>query len=51
MVQFSNDVDILKYEPVLFGGLHLPWQVLSSGSDGVLSGTSLTASGADFRVD
>lgn len=48
MVNFSNDVDILKYEPVLFGELHLPWQVLAAGSGGTLSGTTFTASGADF---
>jgi hypothetical protein len=48
MVKFSNDADILKYEPVLFGELHLPWQILTQGSGGVLSGTSFTATGADF---
>ena len=48
MVSFSNDVDILKYEPILFGELHLPWQVLASGTDGSLSGTTLTSTGADF---
>lgn len=48
MVSFSSDADILKYEPVLFGELHLPWQVLASGTGGTLSGTSFTASGADF---
>jgi hypothetical protein len=48
MVNFSNDVDILKYEPVLFGELHLPWQVLATGTGGTLSGTSFTASGANF---
>jgi len=48
MVRFSNDSDILKYEPVLFGELHLPWQVLTSGTGGVLSGTAFTASGVDF---
>lgn len=48
MVKFSNDVDILKYEPVLFGELHLPWQVLTAGGGGTLSGTTFTASGADF---
>jgi hypothetical protein len=48
MVNFSNDVDILKYEPVLFGELHLPWQVLAAGSGGTLSGTRFAASGADF---
>jgi hypothetical protein len=48
MVTFSNDADILKYEPILFGELHLPWQVLATGTGASLSGTTLTASGADF---
>lgn len=48
MTSFSNDADILKYEPVLFGELHLAWQVLAAGTDGTLSGTTFTASGADF---
>lgn len=50
MVQFSNDVDILKYEPVLFSELHLPWQVPASGTGAVLSGTTLTAADADFMA-
>jgi hypothetical protein len=48
MVSFSNDADILKYEPILFGELHLPWQVLASGTGGMLSGTTFTADNADF---
>jgi hypothetical protein len=48
MAEFSKDVDILKYEPVLFGELHLPGQVLASGTGGTLSGTTFTVSGADF---
>jgi hypothetical protein len=48
MVSFSNDVDILKYEPILFGELHLPWQVLAAGTDGTLSGTTFTANNVDF---
>ncbi len=48
MVNFSNDADILKYEPILFGELHLPGQVLAAGTGGALSGTTFTASGADF---
>jgi len=48
MVTFSNDADILKYEPILFSELHLPWQVLATGTGASLSGTTLTASGADF---
>jgi hypothetical protein len=47
MAIFSNDADILKYEPLLFGELHLPWQVLTAGS-GSLSGTTFAAIGADF---
>ena len=48
MISFSNDADILKYEPILFGELHLPWQVLAAGTGATLSGTILTASTADF---
>jgi len=48
MAKFSDDADILKYEPVLFGELHLPGQVLAAGTGGTLSGTTFTASGADF---
>ncbi len=48
MVVFSSDVDILRYEPILLGELHLRGQVLASGRGGQLSGTTFTASGADF---
>ena len=48
MVNFSNDVDILKYEPVLFGELHLSGQILAAGTGGLLSGTTFTASEGDF---
>jgi hypothetical protein len=48
MVSFSNDADILKYEPILFGELYLPWQVLWAGTGGILSGTTFTADDADF---
>jgi len=48
MVTFSNDSDILKYEPMLFGEFHLPSQVLTEGTGGTLSGTSFTSSGANF---
>ncbi len=48
MATFSNDVDVLKWEPVLFGELHLPSQVLVGGTGATLNGTTLTAVGADF---
>ncbi len=48
MACFSNDADVLKYEPVLFGELHLPSQVIASGTAGLLSGTIFTVAGADF---
>lgn len=48
MISFSNDADILKYEPILFTELHLPWQVLAAGTGGALSGTTFSASGANF---
>ena len=50
MIGFSNDADILKYEPMLFGELHLPWQVLAAATDGTLSGTTFSAAGADFVI-
>ena len=48
MAKFSSDVDILKYEPALFGELHLPSQVRIAGDEAALSGTTLTAQDADF---
>ena len=48
MVSFSNDADIMKYEPILFTELNLPGQVLTAGTGGELSGTTFTAEGADF---
>jgi hypothetical protein len=48
MVRLCNDIDILKYEPALFGELHPTNQVLAAGSGGELAGTTFAASGADF---
>ena len=48
MVTFCTDTDIFKYEPVLFGELYLPSQVLTAGTGGQLSQTTFSASGADF---
>jgi hypothetical protein len=48
MLVFSNDVDILKYEAVVFGDLHFGWQVLCEGAGGEVSGTSFTKTGEDF---
>ena len=48
MVSFSNDADILKYEPILFGELHRPGQVLTAGTGGTLAGTTFIESSADF---
>jgi hypothetical protein len=48
MVKFSSDVDILKYEPALFGELHPAGQILAAGAGGTLSGTTFTDSGAGF---
>jgi hypothetical protein len=50
MVQFSDDVDIARYEPVLFGELCFVNQVLTSGGGGTLSGTAFTAAGVDFEA-
>lgn len=48
MVRFSSDSDILKYEPVLFGELHVPSQVLTRGTGATLSGTTLTDGAGDL---
>ena len=50
MNSFSNDVDILKYEPSLFGNLHFAGQILTSGAGGEISGTTFIATGADFEA-
>ena len=48
MLSFSDDVDILRYEPVLFGELHFSSQMLTSGENAALNGTTFTKSGEDF---
>jgi hypothetical protein len=48
MVRLCSDKDILKYEPALFGELHLKNQVVASGTNGVLTGTTFAANGANF---
>lgn len=48
MLSFSRDADILRFEPELFGALYFPWQVLTSGDGGELSGTTFTKTGENF---
>jgi hypothetical protein len=48
MNSFSNDVDILRYEPNLFGDLHFVSQVLTSGIGGEILGTTFSAASANF---
>ena len=50
MNSFSNDVDILRYEPSLFDDLHFAGQVLTSGSGGAIAGITFTAQNADFNA-
>lgn len=50
MNSFSNDIDILMYEPSLFGDLHFAGQVLTSGTGGEISGTAFIAANADFNA-
>ena len=47
---FSNDVDILRYEPSLFGDLHFAGQVLANGLGGEISGTTFSVQDADFNA-
>ncbi len=51
MLSFSKDIDILKYEPSLFGELHLRSQVVTKGNGGEINGTEFTISQADFNND
>jgi hypothetical protein len=48
MIRLCNDRDILKYEPALFGVNYPPNQVVAAGTNGVLAGTTFSASGANF---
>ncbi|MHC5076385.1 MAG: hypothetical protein ACYTFM_08155 [Planctomycetota bacterium] len=48
MAAFSEDRDILKYEPELFNQYYFQSQVLGEGTGGTLSSTSFTVSGEDF---
>lgn len=48
MNSFSSDVDILRYEPNLFGELHFAGQVLASGTGGEIASTTFTAADVDF---
>ncbi len=49
MLSFSKDIDVLKYEPSLFGGLHLRSQVVLKGDSGEINGTLFTINQADFN--
>lgn len=48
MVKFSSDIDILKWEPILFLDLFYSSQMLCKGTDGVMSWTTFTSGDADF---
>jgi hypothetical protein len=48
MVRLCSDRDILKYEPGLFGANFPANQVIAAGTGGTLTGTTFTASGANF---
>ncbi len=50
MTTFSSDVDLLKWEPVLFRELAWASQTLCTGSDGVVSGTTLTSASGAFEA-
>ncbi|OHB55330.1 MAG: hypothetical protein A2Y07_07465 [Planctomycetes bacterium GWF2_50_10] len=50
MKYYSNDADVLRYEPKLFMELFPASQVIARGSGAVLGGTSLTKTGEDFTA-
>jgi hypothetical protein len=45
---FSQDRDLLVFEPRLFAELAWPGQVIASGGDGSLAGSTFTSASADF---
>lgn len=49
MSMFCQDKDLLSIEPVVFIGGGLVGQVLVSGTDGALSGTTFTSAASDFH--
>lgn len=50
MSGFSNDADLARYEPAVFGRWYLTGQVLCGGSSGIAAGTQFAAGGADFAA-
>jgi hypothetical protein len=48
MAAIHKDIDILKYEPGLFSSAAFLNQCLSKGTNGIVSGTSFSATGGDF---
>jgi hypothetical protein len=48
MNAFSNDVDLLRYEPAVFKGTTFAGQTLCRGNNGQVSGTTFLASGENF---
>ncbi len=47
-MSFATDRDLLVLEPNLFRDIAFASQLLASGTDGVVSGTSFTSASADF---
>lgn len=50
MKQFCKDVDIARFEPVLFSQLYLHSQVIARGEGGRIEGTAFSDEGADFEA-
>ena len=48
MNRFSNDVDVLRFEPSVFTGASFCGAVLCKGSSGQVNGTTFTAAGESF---
>ena len=48
MANFSNDADLMKWEPTLFRDLAVPGQRLAAGVDGATSGITFTSASASF---
>lgn len=48
MNAFSQDIDLMKFEPNVFGAWFLSSQAHCGGTGGIVAGTQFTAAGVDF---
>lgn len=50
MQNFTQEIDLARFEPGVFGAWFLSSQVLCGGDNGIVAGTQFTAAGVDFTA-